>query len=79
MGSKKISSWDGALDTLSAGIRQMGLSGWKPEECRAIGSNGLILGVAAFNCWYGSRLVINHGVQGGTVFAVGATIAGGGL
>ncbi|KAL8154316.1 hypothetical protein V2J09_012076 [Rumex salicifolius] len=44
----------------------------------AIGSSCLILGVSAFNCWYGSRLVINHGIQGGTVFAVGATIVGGG-
>ncbi|GMH08067.1 hypothetical protein Nepgr_009907 [Nepenthes gracilis] len=36
--SKNITSWDEPLDALIFGIRQLGLSGWKPEECAAIGS-----------------------------------------
>ncbi|KAL8162946.1 hypothetical protein V2J09_014435 [Rumex salicifolius] len=35
---RNISSWNEPLDTLIAGIGQMGLSGWKPEECSAIGN-----------------------------------------
>ncbi|OVA14323.1 ABC transporter [Macleaya cordata] len=45
----------------------------------AIGSNGVSFAVWAFMSWYGSKLVMNHGGQGGTIFAVGAAIAIGGL
>ncbi|GJN19235.1 hypothetical protein PR202_gb06484 [Eleusine coracana subsp. coracana] len=45
----------------------------------AIGSNGIIFTIWAFNIWYGSRLVMYHGYQGGTVFAVSAAIVVGGL
>ncbi|KAK1273583.1 putative multidrug resistance protein [Acorus gramineus] len=45
----------------------------------AIGSNGITFAIWSFMCWYGSRLVMNHGGDGGTVFAVGASIIGGGL
>ncbi|KAJ0551150.1 putative ABC-type xenobiotic transporter [Helianthus annuus] len=45
----------------------------------AIGSNGVAFAVWSFLCWYGSRLVMYHGASGGTVFAVGAAIATGGL
>ena len=45
----------------------------------AIGGNGVVLGIWAFMCWYGSRLVMYHGAQGGTVFATGAVMAIGGL
>lgn len=34
--TKKITSWKDPLDALSIGIRQLGLSGWQPEECTAI-------------------------------------------
>ncbi|OWM70950.1 hypothetical protein CDL15_Pgr013131 [Punica granatum] len=34
--SEKISSWNNPLDALVVGIRQLGLSGWQPEECDAI-------------------------------------------
>jgi phosphoglucan, water dikinase len=30
--------WDDALDVLITGIDQVSLSGWKPEECIAIGN-----------------------------------------
>ncbi|KAF5950543.1 hypothetical protein HYC85_012536 [Camellia sinensis] len=36
--SKNVSSWNDPLGTLIVGIRQLGLSGWKPEECNAIGN-----------------------------------------
>lgn len=36
--SKNVSSWNDALGALFIGIRQLGLSGWKPEECTAIGN-----------------------------------------
>ncbi|PNY18107.1 ABC transporter B family member 15-like protein [Trifolium pratense] len=45
----------------------------------AIGSNGFVFAIWSFMCYYGSRLVMYHGAKGGTVFAVGATIALGGL
>jgi ATP-binding cassette, subfamily B (MDR/TAP), member 1 len=45
----------------------------------AIGSNGITFSIWAFNVWYGSRLVMYHGYQGGTVFAVSAAIVVGGL
>ena len=44
----------------------------------AVGSNGVTFAVWAFNVWYGSRLVMYHGYQGGTVFAVSTAIVGGG-
>ncbi|XP_050236543.1 phosphoglucan, water dikinase, chloroplastic isoform X2 [Mercurialis annua] len=36
--SKNVSSWNDPLRALVVGVRQLGLSGWKPEECAAIGS-----------------------------------------
>lgn len=45
----------------------------------AIGSNGITFAIWAFMIWYGSRLVMYHGSQGGTVFAAGATNIVGGL
>ncbi|KAL5722395.1 ABC-type xenobiotic transporter [Ranunculus cassubicifolius] len=45
----------------------------------AVGSNGITFAVWAFLAWYGSRLVMYHGAEGGTVFAVAASIAIGGL
>lgn len=38
MNSKNISSWSDPIGALIVGIRQLGLSGWKPEECIAIGN-----------------------------------------
>lgn len=34
--SKNVSSWNDPLDALIFGTHQLGLSGWKPEECVAI-------------------------------------------
>ncbi|VAI45146.1 unnamed protein product [Triticum turgidum subsp. durum] len=45
----------------------------------AVGSNGITFAIWAFNVWYGSRLVMYHGYQGGTVFAASASIILGGL
>lgn len=45
----------------------------------AIGSNGVVFAIWSFMSYYGSRMVMYHGAQGGTVFAVGAAIAVGGL
>ncbi|GMI96082.1 PHOSPHOGLUCAN WATER DIKINASE [Hibiscus trionum] len=38
MCTKKIGSWNNPLRSLILGVHQLGLSGWKPEECAAIGS-----------------------------------------
>lgn len=35
---KNISSWNDPIGVLTVGIQQLGLSGWKPEECKAIGN-----------------------------------------
>ncbi|KAM5581522.1 ABC transporter B family member 15-like [Rosa sericea] len=45
----------------------------------AIGSNGIVFAIWSFMSYYGSRMVMYHGAKGGTVFAVGAAIAVGGL
>ncbi|KAK7266245.1 hypothetical protein RIF29_18887 [Crotalaria pallida] len=45
----------------------------------AIGSNGVVFAIWSFMSYYGSRMVMYHGSKGGTVFAVGASIAVGGL
>ncbi|KAJ8449699.1 hypothetical protein Cgig2_001355 [Carnegiea gigantea] len=34
--SKNVSSWNESLDAIIIGINQLGLSGWKTEECAAI-------------------------------------------
>ncbi|KAL8262896.1 hypothetical protein R6Q59_024245 [Mikania micrantha] len=34
--SNNVKSWNGPIGTLVVGIRQLGLSGWKLEECKAI-------------------------------------------
>ncbi|KAL0432167.1 UNVERIFIED_CONTAM: Phosphoglucan, water dikinase, chloroplastic [Sesamum latifolium] len=35
---KNVNSWNDALGALAIGVHQLGLSGWKPDECRAIGN-----------------------------------------
>ncbi|KAF3796560.1 ABC transporter B family member 2 [Nymphaea thermarum] len=59
--------------TVKLGLRQ-GLA-----KGMAIGSNAINFAIESFVAWYGSRLVMYHGAQGGTVFAVGASIAVGGI
>lgn len=45
----------------------------------AIGSNGVTHAIWGFLTWYGSRLVMNHGSKGGTVFVVISCITYGGM
>ncbi|KAF8783918.1 hypothetical protein HU200_000368 [Digitaria exilis] len=45
----------------------------------AIGSSDIRLAIFAFNTWYGSQLVVDHGYRGGTVYAVSCVIVIGGL
>ncbi|KAL0365839.1 UNVERIFIED_CONTAM: Phosphoglucan, water dikinase, chloroplastic [Sesamum radiatum] len=35
---KNVNSWNDALGALAISVHQLGLSGWKPDECRAIGN-----------------------------------------
>nr|CAB3450016.1 unnamed protein product [Digitaria exilis] len=60
-------------ETVRLGLRQGLVKGV------AVGSNGVTFAIWAFNVWYGSRLVMYHGYQGGTVFAVSTAIVGGGV
>ncbi|KAK1410145.1 hypothetical protein QVD17_36679 [Tagetes erecta] len=72
--NKTIKEYSDALEgTVKLGLKQ-GLA-----KGVAIGSNGVVFAVWSFLSWYGSRLVMYHGASGGTVFAVGAAIAIGGL
>ncbi|KAL2335593.1 hypothetical protein Fmac_016806 [Flemingia macrophylla] len=72
--SKTIDAFSSALQgSVELGLRQ-GLA-----KGLAIGSNGVVFAIWAFMSYYGSRLVMYHGAKGGTVFAVGAAIALGGL
>ncbi|XP_038890487.1 LOW QUALITY PROTEIN: ABC transporter B family member 15-like [Benincasa hispida] len=71
---KTITEYSSALEgSVKLGIKQ-GFS-----KGLAIGSNGVSFAIWSFMSWYGSRMVMYHGAQGGTVFAVGASIAVGGL
>ncbi|KDP45428.1 hypothetical protein JCGZ_09677 [Jatropha curcas] len=72
--SKTISAYSAALEfSVKLGLKQ-GLA-----KGLAIGSNGVVFAIWAFMSYYGSRLVMYHDARGGTVFAVGASIAVGGL
>lgn len=72
--SKTITEYSAALQgTVKLGLKQ-GLA-----KGIAIGSNGVVFAVWSFLSWYGSRMVMYNGASGGTVFAVGAAIAIGGL
>lgn len=72
--SKTITEYSAALQgTTELGLRQ-GLA-----KGLAVGSNGLVFAIWSFMSYYGSRMVMYHGAHGGTVFAVGAAIAIGGL
>ncbi|KAH7851379.1 hypothetical protein Vadar_010696 [Vaccinium darrowii] len=72
--SKTIANYSVALQgTVNLGLRQ-GLA-----KGLAIGSNSITFAIWSFMAYYGSRLVMYHNAQGGTVFAVGAAICTGGL
>lgn len=72
--SKTMSDFSGALEgSVKLGLKQ-GLA-----KGLAIGSNGVVFGIWAFMAYYGSRMVMYHGAKGGTVYAVGAGLAVGGL
>ncbi|KAL6518888.1 ABC transporter B member 15 [Orobanche hederae] len=72
--SKTIGAYSDALrGTVELGLRQ-GLA-----KGLAIGSNGVVFAIWSFLSYYGSRLVMYHGAQGGTVFGVGVSIAVGGF
>ncbi|KAK3227802.1 hypothetical protein Dsin_007664 [Dipteronia sinensis] len=72
--TKTITEFSSALQgSVKLGLKQ-GLA-----KGLAIGSNGIVFAIWSFMSYYGSRMVMYHGAQGGTVFAVGAAIAVGGL
>lgn len=72
--TKSISAFSSALQgSVKLGLKQ-GLA-----KGLAIGSNGIVFAIWSFMSYYGSRQVMYHGAPGGTVFAVGAGIAVGGL
>jgi len=72
--SKTIAAFSNALEgSVKLGLKQ-GLA-----KGIAIGSNGVIYAIWSLICYYGSILVMYHGAKGGNVFAVGVTLAIGGL
>ncbi|XP_078443154.1 putative multidrug resistance protein [Wolffia australiana] len=72
--SKTMKEFSAALEgSVKLGLRQ-GLT-----KGIAIGINSVTYAIWAFLSWYGSRLVMYHGGEGGTVFAVGAAVIIGGL
>ncbi|KAM0942669.1 putative Type 1 protein exporter [Dioscorea sansibarensis] len=71
---KSMENFSAALDgSVKLGLRQ-GLT-----KGLAIGSNGVTFAIWSFLCWYGSKIVMDHGGHGGTVFAVGAGVIFGGM
>nr|DAD34729.1 TPA_asm: hypothetical protein HUJ06_005369 [Nelumbo nucifera] len=72
--SKTMAEFSAALQgSIKLGLKQ-GLA-----KGLAVGSNGIVFAIWSFMSWYGSRLVMYHGGEGGTIFAAGASIAIGGL
>ncbi|XP_022773712.1 ABC transporter B family member 15-like isoform X2 [Durio zibethinus] len=72
--NKAITEFSAALEgSLKLGLKQ-GLA-----KGLAIGSNGVTFAIWAFVTYYGSRMVMYHGAQGGSVYIVAACIAIGGL
>ncbi|KAK2978425.1 hypothetical protein RJ640_002698, partial [Escallonia rubra] len=72
--NKTIAEYSAALQgTVKLGLKQ-GLA-----KGLAIGSKSVVFAIWSFMSFYGSRLVMYHHARGGTVFAVGAAIAIGGL
>ncbi|KAH7660069.1 Xenobiotic-transporting ATPase protein [Dioscorea alata] len=66
---KTMVNFSEAMDgSVKLGLRQGLIKGL------AIGSNGVTFAIWSFLCWYGSKIVMHHGGQGGTVFAVGAGV-----
>ncbi|KAL6527569.1 Phosphoglucan, water dikinase, chloroplastic [Orobanche gracilis] len=55
---KNVSLWADSLAALIVGIHQLGISGWKPEECRVIGNELL--------AWQERGLVETEGSENGT-------------
>ncbi|XP_071742670.1 phosphoglucan, water dikinase, chloroplastic isoform X2 [Rutidosis leptorrhynchoides] len=61
--SMNVNSWNDPIGALVVGIRQLGLSGWKPEECKAI-ENELL-------AWQEKRLLEKEGTEDGkTIWAL---------
>ncbi|XP_066321781.1 putative multidrug resistance protein isoform X1 [Miscanthus floridulus] len=58
---------------------RLGLRQGLAKGIAALGSNGNTFAIYAFNVCYGSRLVMYHGYQGGTVFIVSSLIIIGGV
>ncbi|CAA3003311.1 ABC transporter B family member 15-like [Olea europaea subsp. europaea] len=72
--SKTIAEYSSSLQgTVELGLKQ-GLA-----KGLAIGSNGVVFVIWSFMAYYGSKLAMYHGAQGGIIFAVGASIVFGGL
>ncbi|KAJ0989562.1 hypothetical protein J5N97_007918 [Dioscorea zingiberensis] len=71
---KTMRDFSMALDgCVKLGLRQGLIKGL------AIGSNGVTFAIWAFLCWYGSKIVMHNGGQGGTLFVVGAGVTFGGM
>ncbi|KAL3572870.1 hypothetical protein D5086_026774 [Populus alba] len=60
--SKNISSWSDPLGALIVGVHQLALSGWKPEECEAIGAELL--------AWQEKGLLEKEGSEDGKIIWV---------
>ncbi|XVF16503.1 hypothetical protein REPUB_Repub10bG0036600 [Reevesia pubescens] len=72
--NKTITEFSAAMEgSLNLGLKQGFAKGL------AIGSNGVTFAIWAFVTYYGSRMVMYHGAEGGSVYIVGACIAIGGL
>ncbi|KAK6155144.1 hypothetical protein DH2020_009392 [Rehmannia glutinosa] len=72
--SKTLAAYSAALEgTVKLGLRQ-GLA-----KGLVIGGNSVVFAIWSFMSYYGSTLVMYHGAQGGSIFAVGVAITTGGL
>ncbi|XP_061961632.1 phosphoglucan, water dikinase, chloroplastic-like [Populus nigra] len=60
--SNNISSWSDPLGALIVGVHQLALSGWKPEECEAIGAELL--------AWQEKGLLEKEGSEDGKIIWV---------
>ncbi|KAJ0098861.1 hypothetical protein Patl1_22035 [Pistacia atlantica] len=71
--TKTVNEFYSALEGLvKLGVKKGLATGW------AVGSNSIVYAIWSFVAYYGTRMVMYHGAQGGTVFVVATTITTGG-
>jgi ATP-binding cassette subfamily B (MDR/TAP) protein 1 len=71
---RTLTAYSNALETTVKLGQQMGMA-----KGLATGANGITFAIWAFMAWYGSELVIKHGIESGRIISTGLAALMGGL